>query len=706
MDALIPAEDYRLLCSHLPLRKVSEVRAWAEICERFLAAKSEQRALVAKRLAEEFGGAVSGGLSLKTIYRRAAKYKVNGWRGLLSAADLRVAAKAPAAGIKGNMAFLSYWGELCGRFQRGTAAAFRELVGELRAGHAIPGYGDWRAIWRAERPGAPMPTVCPYRIGVLLPAGWSQANLSRHKPNRYALRALRTGALAAANLLPMIPRTRAGLKRGQIIEVDDMWHDVKVRYANQSAERCIELAMIDVATGYRSYILKPIRRRDDNTRELVMPRMMPYLLGYWLVCQGYRAEGALICGEHATAALSERLRQAIEDVTGGKVRFQAGGIVSKALLKGLYDGRPRGNFRFKARLEGSHALLHSELSGVKGQVGYTRDNAPEELYGRDKEARALQKLCSELAAADPALAERLQWPYIPYADYAQLVARAVANINDRRVHALEGWEEQGFVTGSFRTALTAPWQDLRELEALPPAIREAWHHELSLHPENFRARRLSPAEAWEARAGDVITAGRWAMPVILGDNLAVNATVSQNLTLRVKDPEIDLDLTYAAVVHDEDGSETLLERGQTVKVWVNPLEPAVAYIAVGGHYKGIAPVMAPGHQDDAESLKHNLGLRSHVMALEVQAITPILERRAAERAAAQEHNRQVIASARQAASRGAVTPGHETAEVVAAPQFSHKGHETAESPAAVGRGYETAKVHETAKVVTLDDLIF
>lgn len=646
MDALIPAEDLRLLVSHLPARKVAELRAWAEVCERFLAVDSEARALVAKRLAEEFAGEITGGLSLKTIYRRAAKYRVQGWRGLLSAYDLRLTQAEAGVGVGTNGAFLTYWQGLCGQYQRGTAAAFRGLIDALRSGREIPGYGDWRAIFRSEFPERAVPEVCPYRIGVLLPAGWSQANLNRHKPNRYALRALRTGALSAANLLPMIPRTRAGLKRGQIIEIDDMWHDVKVRYGHQAAERCIELAMIDVATGYRSYILKPIRRREDNTRELVMPRMMPYLLGYWLVCQGYRAEGALICGEHATAALSAHLKQAIEDVTGGKVRFQAGGILSKPLLKGLYDGRPRGNFRFKARLEGSHALVHSELSGVPGQVGYTRDNAPEELYGRDKEEKALQRICDELAARDAGLAARLQWPYIPYADYAQLVAEAVARINGRTVHALEGWEEQGFVTGSFRTGDGEPWQDLSALELLPVAVREAWHQELAAHPEHFRTRRLSPAEAWAARAGDVITAGRWAMPLILGEALAVACTVSEQCTFRVKDDEIDLDLTYAAVVHDEDGREVLLPRGERLQVWVNPLEPGVAYVAVKGVYQGTAPVMVAGHQDDVESLKQNLGMRSKVQALEKAAIAPLLEARKAERTAAQEQNAREIEAVR------------------------------------------------------------
>lgn len=677
MDALIPMEDMRILVGHLSAQKVAEVRAWCELCEAFLASEPEQRSVVAKRLAEEFSARISGGLSLKTIYRRALKYKTNGWRGLIHGQDLRVATQQNSVGISGNMAFIEYWNMLCGEYQRGTAAAFRALVGNLRAGQMIPGYGTWREIWRMERPGRPVPAVCPYRAGVLLPNGWSQANLNRHKPNKYALRVLRTGALSASNLLPMIPRTRAGLLRGQIIEIDDMWHDVKVRYGNAPAERCIELAMIDVATGYRSYLLKPIRRREDNTRELVMPRMMPYLLGYWLVVQGYRAEGALICGEHATAALNQRLKMAIEDVTGGKVRFQAGGILSKPLLKGLYDGRPRGNFRFKARLESSHSLVHSELSAVQGQVGYTHANTPEELYGRDKEERALQRICNALAKASPDLAERLQWPYIPYEDYAQIVRQAVDTINDRIDHSLEGWEEQGFITGTFRASVDDAWQDISQLNALPPAIKEAWLAELKLHPENFKTRRLSPTEAWEKREGDVVRTGRWAMPLILGEELAVVCTVSEQCTLRVKDPEIDLDLTYAAVVHDEDGSESLLQRGSKVKVWVNPLEPTVAYVANEvGVYKGIVPVMAAGHQDNLESLQRNLGLRQHVLSLERKAIAPTLEARVAERSAAKAHNERVIAEAKAAAKAP-----HKKAPIQQAPSKASTG-------------------------VTLDDLIF
>ena len=100
------------------------------------------------------------------------------------------------------------------------------------------------------------------------------------------------------------------------------------------------------------------------------------------------------------------------------------------------------------------------------------------------------------------------------------------------------------------------------------------------------------------------------------------------------------------MVRDEAGSEVLLQRGERLQVWVNPLEPGVAYVAVKGVYQGTAPVMVAGHQDDVESLKQNLGMRSKVQALEKAAIAPLLEARKAERTAAQEQNAREIEAVR------------------------------------------------------------
>ena len=377
--------------------------------------------------------------------------------------------------------------------------------------------------------------------------------------------------------------------------------------------------------------------------------------------QGYAPEGALICGEHNTASLSKPLAEAIEKATGGKVRFAAGGKLSKPLAQGLWEGKPRGNFRFKARLEGSHSLLHNELGAVPGQVGYTRDNAPEALYAMDKAEKALLRAASELAKADPDLPNRLRFPYIPYADYAALVAEAVARINERTEHALEGWEAQGFVAGSFRLGPREPWRDLADLETLPEGIRTAIMAQLQADPALTRVRRLSPAEAWERRAGDVIRADRCYMPAILGEGLAMAATCSDKLELKVKDPAIDLAATVAAIVTDAFGKETLLTRGHGYLVWINPLEPAVAYVCEptkndGPKYLGTAPVLLPTHQDDKDGVTENLKLRAKVQALERAAILPVAQARAEEKAAIDAWNEAQIAASREVWRLGGLEP--------------------------------------------------
>lgn len=648
MNALIPSEDLRAMLARLPMRKVERVCAWCAVCEAFLAAPGAQRAAVAKRLAEEYAGRGLGGMSLKSLYAKAKAYGEGGWRALLPKAG-RPKGEA-GGGIAGNEAFLVHWHDLVTRNQRVARPAFGALVAELRSGLEIPGYGTWRDIWRAERPGRDLPKECPYKIGALLPMGWSLPNLMRHKPSKWALAATRTGTLAAANLLPMIPRTRAGLKRGQIVEIDDMWHDVKVRYGNAPAERCIELAMLDVATGYRAYLLKPIRRREDGSRETVMKRMMPYLLGHWLIVQGYCPDGALICGEHNTASLSKPLAEAIEQATGGKVTFRAGGKLSQPLAKGLWEGKPRGNFRFKARLESFHSLLHNELGAVPGQVGYTHDNAPEALYAMDKAEAELHRACAKLAKADPDLPNRLRWPYIPYADYAALVAEAVGRINARTDHALEGWEAQGFVSGSFRLGPREPWRDLADLETLPEGMREAILAQLHADPSLTRARRLSPAEAWAKREGDIIKADRCFMPLILGEDLAMQGAVSAKMEIKVKDPAIDLEATVAAIVTTPTGEERLLGRGQAVLVWINPLEPSVAYLCEptkdGPAYLGTAPVMVAAHQDDPAAITESLKIRAKVQALERAAILPVAQARAERKQADDAWNEAQIAAAK------------------------------------------------------------
>lgn len=639
-EALIKPDELEWLLAEHTSGEVATIRLWAECCARFNALSRDKRVRGAEELSAAYAPKL-GRFSTATLYRKARAFKHLGVRAL---ADRR--GKANPCLRDKNPQFVRFFRNLVLQNQRSATAAVRDLFLRLRSGEEIPGYGAWQAIWQAEHPGSEVPEVCPYAEGVLLPKGWSLSNLLKYKPSKWALTATRTGTLAASNLLPMVPRTRAGLKRGQIVEVDDMWHDVKVRFGNNPAERCIELALLDVATGYRVGLLKPIRRREDGTRETVLSRMMPYLLGYWIVVLGYAPEGALLCGEHNTASLSKRLEEALDIATQGKVRFAAGGLLSHPLAHGLWEGKPRGNFRFKARLEGSHALLHSALGSVSGQVGYTRDNAPENLYAKDKAEAALLRACEKLAERDPELPSRLAWPYIPYEDYSKLVATALEAINARTEHALEGWKEQGFITGAWRLGEREPWRDMAELEGFEPALAEAVMAQLQSNPRLTKVRRLSPAEAWRKRERDVIRAPRSAMPLILGEELAMHATCSERLELRVKDPAICLEGTVPGVVQDVRGRDVLLERGQAYSVWINPLEPSLAYVAKDERFVGTATLLQATHQDDLEGVTENLKIRAKAQALERAQVLPLAQAQALKLTTAKAWNEALLSRAR------------------------------------------------------------
>ena len=96
---------------------------------------------------------------------------------------------------------------------------------------------------------------------------------------------------------------------------------------------------------------------------------------------------------------------------------------------------------------------------------------------------------------------------------------------------------------------------------------------------------------------------------------------------------------------------TILTRGQEALVWVNPLEPLVAYVAEPAkdgswRYLGTAPVLAPSHQDDPEGVAANLKIRAKIQALERREILPWAEQRAAAKRADDAWNARLLETAK------------------------------------------------------------
>ncbi|HOQ62298.1 MAG TPA: hypothetical protein PKZ08_16840, partial [Vicinamibacterales bacterium] len=133
---ILAPDDLRLIHEHLPFAEANAVKATVAAVAEFAAA--EDKAAAAARIVARLEPMGVRGLSLKTLYRKAAAVAAHGWRGAVDGRTLR---KLETAGIAGNRAFVEHWQTLCAQNQRKTAPAWRSLVHALRNGEPLPGVG-------------------------------------------------------------------------------------------------------------------------------------------------------------------------------------------------------------------------------------------------------------------------------------------------------------------------------------------------------------------------------------------------------------------------------------------------------------------------------------------------------------------------------------------------------------------------------------
>ena len=561
-------------------------------------------------------------LSKSSAYRKLELLQTGGIAALADGRHER------AANRQTTGEFEEYWHSLVASNARATSPAYRQLMRELCAGKYIPGVGTWRNIYADEhggvRPGEAM--RCPYSPENP-PRGWSERNLSRIKPDAFALLAARKGRGAAImGAIPTVVRTRVGLAPCQVVEIDDMWHEVKVAYGpNKTAERVVELNAVDVATGkVLCWLAKPIIN-EDGARKTLRAHWVRYLLAYVLGVLGIPKAGCLIVGEHGTATIPEDLRALLADVSGGMIRFTAGGIVTGSLAAGLPAGRGKGNPRVKALNEGLHRLIKNELGSVRGLVGGGRGAEPEEAYGLDKEDRRLRTLATALEKSRPGMLDRLSLPYMPWHDFQALVSQAYNMINARTEHDLEGWEESGYVSGEYN-APGAGWVPIESIQSLPETARNLWTTMIEKGGIGYRQRRLSPEEAWARRSSELSPLGPAISAAIMGDGLSCLCTCDNRLQLDFK---VDgLQTIVPAMINGQ-----TLDRGSKYRVWVNPLDQNTAIIAdENGRFLGTSIVQSPVRADDAEQTKTALGIRQQAISAELRRLSPVIRARQAEAA--------------------------------------------------------------------------
>ena len=578
----IPISD-RAYFAGLPERVKRETNLWLDVMGRVFAAEKPLAEITVqmRRVTD-----VKGFSKVNMVRKYYALKHGGNWRCLVNHAKVcRKVVSLPKA-------FIEHWKACCERNQRKNMPAWRALIEEWRSGTKIPGY--------ETRPAA--------GIGGI-PDGWSYRNLLKYAPTPYELGVARIGRSAAAKFRPLVYSTRVGLEVGQFYFFDDLEHDVKVNFlgVNRKAMRPLELGCSDLLSACKiAYGMKPTIE-DDGIKQKLKDREMRFLLAYVLTRIGYRPAGTTLGAENGTAAIDEETEKLLFEASDEAI------VVSRAPMSGaaalVYEGRGKGNFRFKPGLESSHNPAHNELAAIAGQMGKDRDHSPEELHGREKNNNALIKAMSFLP---PERAALLRMPFMEFNAFMALVGQVYEKINARTWHDLEGWVEAGFIAHEFRLALDLPWLPADRILQAPEAERRAISALIEA-PGLTQIRKLSPAEVWARGRERLQKLPGYLAPQIMGQQNGVERKVLDNGLFEFENRDIGPgEFRYLARVRQLDGSEEMLPVGQTFQTFCNPFEPDVLHICKAGTgagaYIGSCPRWEKVSRADVEAIKRQMGL--------------------------------------------------------------------------------------------------
>ena len=663
---IVGVEAAKLLHTRLGFDEARKARIMLKAVAAFDAAGPREKYAVAERFKAEYGAVVPRGLDYKSLARKSRAARLAEAEARRSGVDVGVARarailgkqldnKASARGLAANREFVEFWWDLVTRNNRKNAPAYQALLAVLASGDPIPGMGTWQQIWASENGGVPPPDGMPCPWGPLTgqaPKGWSWRNVQTINPPPEVLTAVRRGTGAAyMQYTPLVRQTRAGLESCEYVEFDDVWLDQKVNYAgNRHAQRVVGIVGVDVCTANVFGVLfRPRTENDDGTRETIRQVYMHWEICHLLCDVGVSARRLVIGCEWGSAAVSRELEAAVRDVVGDRfeVEVKRGGRHSKPLSEGDWGGVGKGNPRGKPTVEGSHTLAKNMLASLPGFVGGGRGAQPEWANGMDIEDEALRRCVRALVPQErePGLLAQLRSPYMDWSEFAEKVYAVYDAVNRRKVHSLEGWEENGFTVPMWRRDPNGLWLPMSALAETVRLMDEAsarrFVERIEGDPALMTRRRMSPAEAWDARAAERVKIGPWAAPTLLGPKMAQRCRVSDRLEIEYKDDLARTSVSIYGVLDDG----RVLERGSECLVWVNPLNPGTAYITnPDGEYLGTARVIVPVRRGDMAGIERQM---RYVRAAEAdlrRKLAPIAASRQRDRLRDRRHNLAVLSS--------------------------------------------------------------
>ena len=623
----IPPAELETFAAYPP-KVQREVLAWIPIVRTIDTAPATVVAM--ESLARQTGRA------FPTIRRHYYAWKKQGWQGLVRRNILP--ARQRAASVRLTADFVAEWKRRCENVQRrAIKQAYGQLLRDLRDGLPVPGIPPWTTLWAEDFPGQPIPPSMP--LG-WTPRGLSYANLLRIAPSRFELATMRQGRFAASNLRPLARITRAGLAPGQILVFDDMWHDHKVNFfgaGQQAPLRPLEFHCIDLASTCKiAWAVRPRAVRPDGSHDQLKDSEFRQLLAQVLCVVGYRAEGCCLHVEHGTAAISRDLEEYLSAASSGAITVERGGIDAKAILKGGFAPRGRGNFRFKAALESLGGLYHNALAMLPGQTGLSPARAPENADTLDKYDKAVLAAVLKLPEE---LALKLWFPVLSFREFGDILAQVYDRLNARTDHDLEGWEESGYVEQTFVPAPGLPGIPLATLYADPAKYAGAIALANADPARYVRQQKLSPAAVWAKARPGLVRLPLVHAPRILGPANAHPVTVTRSHELWITFPETRQRIRFSPELHDFSAPVShILPAGSSFRLY--PLAGSPLAVVCDGDDTplGCVSQFTPASHADRPSILRQVGQTEHLRALLERGLRDRHAPDAAEIAAMKAHN--------------------------------------------------------------------
>jgi hypothetical protein len=427
-----------------------------------------------------------------------------------------------------------------------------------------------------------------------------------------------------------------------------MWHDFKVNVIGQRhAQRLLQLHALDLFSGCNfARGFKPVLENEiTQVQERLKEAEMIFLVAHVLSQFGYRKEGTVLVVEHGTAAIREDVEKTIHDLTNGLVRVERSGLEGASAFAGMYAGKSKGNFRFKAALESLGNLIHNETANtllIPGQVGMDRDYCPEELHGRE---RLNDQLLRALVALPPEQALMLRLPFLELNQAIRIVTAVHDVINARTEHELEGWIEAGLVTNEFRLAIDQPWLPVTRLLAMSTEQRHAVEAVILSGADLARVRKLAPAEVFGAGSRALIKLPSHKVAMLLGQDRRRELPAVRGSMIEFDDKELSPSpLRFEAVARMHGSAPVRLQDDAKFAGVVNPFDLDTLHLFdARGCYAGSCRRMQKVCRADTEALHRACGAAAKA---EAELLAPVAARGAAltrQRIADAKHNAGVLA---------------------------------------------------------------